>query len=564
MINLGGKSMTKKLFASLLLGLGAPVAFAMLGAPQGSLDQSVEGEYLVKLKGGSANLQTLGTLYRNGLKLERKVKSQAEGLYTAKLNRAQALKSLSLDAAISNKGLEAAVLRQLSKVQGVEYVEPNFIFRALESNPMEDFPVAPPTNDPMYGQLWGMPFIQAPEAWQLNQGSKDVIVAVIDTGIDYNHPDLKDNMWTMPGTTDVHGYNAINDKTDPMDDHYHGTHVAGTIGAVGNNSIGVVGVSWNVSLMGVKFLSAQGSGTLEDAVEAIDWATVNGAKVMNNSWGGGGFTQTLKDAIQRTADAGVVFLAAAGNDSNDNDANPSYPATYDVPNIISVAALQQDGGLAWFSSFGRRTVHVAAPGVGIQSTSTGNSYRSLDGTSMATPHAAGAVALLLAHEPSLSYADVKNRVTSTAVKDKALAKKVAFGGAVLNVNNMLNNIVPPGPITIPDEMWSEPVAQAIETAHPYANSAANSWVVEMAGATHYRLHFTRLETENRYDTVKIINNVTNEVLETFTGTFQSDFWTDDLEAPSLRIEFSSDSSVQAWGFNIDSVKWVNFQAGLND
>jgi hypothetical protein len=562
--------MTNKLFTSLLLGLGAHVAFAMIGAPQGSLDKAVEGQYLVKLKSGTANLQTLGTLYNQGIKFDHKVNSLAEGLYAAKLDRKQALKALGLSNFVSNKGLEASLLRQLSNVPGVEYVEPNYIYRIQENvnmpiRTLEEVPVEDPSsNDPMLSQLWGMRLIDAPAAWLLHKGSKDVVVAIIDTGVDYTHEDLKDNMWVMPGTTDVHGYNAITDKLDPMDDHYHGTHCAGTIGAAGNNGLGVVGVNWTTSIMGVKFLSGQGSGTLEDAVKAIDWATTNGANVMSNSWGGGGFTQTLKDAIHRAAEKGIIFIAAAGNDTNDNDGNPSYPASYDEPNLVSVAALDDKGSLAWFSNFGRRSVHIGAPGVGIQSTATGNAYKSLDGTSMATPHVSGAVALLMSYDRSLDYVAVKERLLSTAKKEKSLAKKIGNGGAVLNVNNLLANIIPPGPITIPDDMWSSPVAQAIETEHPYANSSTKSWKVSASGATHFRLHFTRFELENRYDTVKIINDATNEVLETFSGTIQGPFWTDDIEAPAVRIEFQSDNSVQAWGFQVDSYKWVNFHAPVSE
>ncbi len=303
----------------------------------------------------------------------------------------------------------------------VAYAEPDFVVSANFT-----------PNDPSYGQLWGLhnagqtggrgdADIDAPEAWDVTRGSAAVVVGVIDTGIDYRHPDLAANMWLnageIPGNgidddgngyiDDMRGWDFVNGDADPMDDHYHGTHCAGTIGAVGNNGIGVAGVAHTVRLMALKFLSASGSGHNSDAIEAIHYATANGATLTSNSWGGGGYSQGLKDAIDAARDAGSLFIAAAGNDGKNNDQQPSYPASYDSPNILSVAATDHADQLASFSNYGKVSVDLGAPGVAIYSTSPGSGYRSLSGTSMACPHVAGACALLVAARPSMNWSDVR-------------------------------------------------------------------------------------------------------------------------------------------------------------
>src|SRR5690606_1467341 len=222
------------------------------------------------------------------------------------------------------------------------------------------------------------------------------------------HPDLAANMWTNTGEVpgngidddgngvadDVHGANFVPTVAtgDPMDDNGHGTHVAGTIGAVTNNHLGVAGVNWETRIMALKFLSASGSGTTAGAIRAIEYAIANGANIMNNSWGGGGFSRALEDAIREAHDAGILFVAAAGNSSQNNDTNPFYPASYDVPNVMSVMATDQDDDKAGCSHFGLASVGLGAPGVGILSTTPGGSFDSFNGTSMASPHVAGAAA----------------------------------------------------------------------------------------------------------------------------------------------------------------------------
>jgi subtilisin family serine protease len=328
----------------------------------------------------------------------------------------------------------------------VEYAEPNFLLGT---------DVVP--NDPRLGELYGMintgqtggtadADIDADMAWNVSRGSRSVVVAVIDTGVDYNHPDLAANIWTnadeIPGNhvdddangyvDDVHGYDFVNNDGDPFDDNGHGTHCAGTIGAVGDNGVGVVGVNWEVSIMALKFLSAGGSGSTANAVLAVDYATANGAHLSSNSWGGGGFSQTLLDAIARASAADIPFIAAAGNNGTNNDTTPHYPSNYDLPNVISVAATDHNDNKASFSNYGRVTVDIGAPGVNILSTQPGGLYRLLSGTSMATPHVAGAAALIKSLFPGIPAAQLKTALLTSATPNTALRTDgptpVASGG----------------------------------------------------------------------------------------------------------------------------------------
>jgi subtilisin family serine protease len=300
--------------------------------------------------------------------------------------------------------------------------------------------IATTPNDPMYVNQWGFENsadkdIDASQAWNFGTSSS-VVVAVIDTGIDYNHPDLAANIWTNTDEVagngidddsngyidDIRGWNFINETNNPMDDHGHGTHVAGTVGAVGNNGIGVVGVAWNVKLMALKFLNASGSGNLSDAVEAIDYARVNGAKIINASFGGGGFSNAMQTAIQRFQNAGGIFVAAAGNSAQNNAVVASYPANY--PGVISVAASTSTDTLASFSNYGTN-VHIAAPGQGIRSTLPGNRYGNMNGTSMAAPHVAGALALLWGQSPTLTASLLTSAIFANT--DQVLTDKTIYG-----------------------------------------------------------------------------------------------------------------------------------------
>ena len=336
---------------------------------------------------------------------------------------------------------------------------PNVVYAEFNLAYKTTAPLVP--NDPRFSELWGLhntgqtggtvdADIDAPEAWDLSTGSSGVVVAVIDTGVDYNHQDLSANMWTnlgeIPGNgidddgngyvDDVYGIDAYNGDSDPFDDHGHGTHCSGTIGAVGNNGVGVVGINWMVRIMALKFLSAGGYGYTSGAITCLNYAVwmktyraVN-VRVTSNSWGGGGFSQSLLDAINAAAAADILFVAAAGNANNNNDVNPSYPASYDATNIISVAATDHNDQRASWSNYGPSTVHVAAPGVSILSTTPGNTYSSWSGTSMATPHVSGLAALILSRRPTFTYLKLKFNIFFTVDVKPGLQGMILTGGRI--------------------------------------------------------------------------------------------------------------------------------------
>jgi hypothetical protein len=307
--------------------------------------------------------------------------------------------------------------------------------------------------DPDMAQAWGITKVSADKAWAKQRGSKNVIVAVIDTGVDYTHKNLAFNIWRNPHqsvngvnvfgdniTGDVVGWDFVHNDNLPFDDNEHGTHCAGVIGAVGNSGIGISGINQRVSIMPVKFLTGEGSGDVASAVKAIDYAVSRGAKVLSNSWGGKGDDGTggaLKDAISRAQAAGVLFVAAAGNDGTDNDSQATFPASYNLDNMVNVAATDEKDGLAFFSNTGAKSVHVGAPGTNVYSTVPGNKYAKLSGTSMACPHVAGEAALLMAQFPNAKYSEIKQRILNSGDSLGALSGKTVTGKRI-NVLNALN------------------------------------------------------------------------------------------------------------------------------
>jgi large repetitive protein len=339
------------------------------------------------------------------------------------------------------------------KISDCLLAQPNYIYQ-IYLNPNDPRYVTPPG-------MYGLTKISAPAAWDTTTGNPAVVVADIDTGVDYNHEDLAANMWHNPGETpnnlidddnngyvdDYYGYDFINHDSNPQDGHSHGTHTTGTIGAAGNNGLGVVGVNWNVKLMALKTHADNGNSTAATVIEAFNYVTMmrnrgHNIRVTNNSWGGApeaaGYDQALKDAIDATGNAGVLNVFAAGNDNRNTDVNPAYPASYNSPSILSVASSTSTDVRSGFSNWGLTTVDVAAPGSSILSTFPGNNYGTISGTSMASPHAAGAAALLVGINPNLSVASLKATLMNTVDPLPAFSTLVASGGRI-NVANALAN-----------------------------------------------------------------------------------------------------------------------------
>jgi len=423
-----------------------------------------EGEVLVKLKAGVADVDDQNIpelIFRApGAEVER-LSRREHGVNLVRLN--------------GRVSVEQAVAEAQADPR-VEYAEPNYLYESHDTRP----------NDPRFGDEWGLmntlstlstsptpADIGASRAWDITTGNSDLVVALIDTGVDLSHEDLAANAWTNPLEVagngvdddgdgyidDLHGWNFRDDKADVFVDaseDLHATHVAGTIGAVGNNGIGVAGVAWHVKLMSLKFLGgSKGSGSTANAIKAIDYAIYQkkhgvNLRVINASWGGPGASQALRDKIQEAGDNGIVFVCSAGNDSNDNDgASPDYPAAFasSLTNVISVAAIDAGDGLASFSNYGHTGATVGAPGLSILSTFPhtaslpNGSYGQLSGTSMASPHVAGVAALLLSNEPRLTPAQVKQRIITTAEPTDALVSKVAASGRVNAYNALTNRVV---------------------------------------------------------------------------------------------------------------------------
>ena len=343
-------------------------------------------------------------------------------------------------------------------VPHVQYAEPNWIVRKDQT-----------PNDTYFSLEWGMhntgqtiqgdvgtpdADIDAAEAWDITTGDANFVIAIIDTGTQWSHADLDGNIWSNPGeipgngqdddnngyVDDIRGWDFYGSDNNPDDEDGHGSHTAGTVGAEGNNGIGVAGVTWQCKLVPLRFLGPQG-GFTSDAVLAVDYCTSEAIKVSCNSWGGGGFSQALYDAINASKSVGHVFAAAAGNDGDNTDSIPHYPSSYNLDNIVSVAATDNQDGLAneptWASNYGANSVDIGAPGVNIASTYNGSSYVWSSGTSMATPHVAGVAALVYAQNPGWTYSQVINQLYSSARPLPALAGKCTTG-AMLNAFDAVN------------------------------------------------------------------------------------------------------------------------------
>lgn len=520
----------------------------------------VPGEIIVKFKPG-VNAQSFlanKSVSMLGLTSKREIKLSYEKLSVLSVRNEKSLTN---------------TIESLKSNPNVVYAEPNYIYTAavmpiekslstkkLEKSPFADMTAATP-DDPSFGQLWGLrntgsnepkgsagvegADVNAMKAWEITKGSHNVRIAIIDTGVDYTHPDLKGNV------DSEHGYNFVNNTKDAMDDQGHGTHCAGTIGAIHDNKIGVAGVMADVTIIPVKFLDAGGSGTLENAIKSIDYATELNVDLMSNSWGGGGRSEAMFDAIKRASDKGIIFTAAAGNSSSNNDSDPSYPASYDVPNVVSVAALTAQNDLAYFSSYGKNTVHIAAPGHNILSTLKGGGYEIMSGTSMATPHVSGVLGLLLAKEGRLPHEVMRDRLTMTGIPVSALRGKVQ-GASRIDAYNLLTDTRPErsGP---KNNAWKTvKLDQVFESEHPYKENANVAKTYTFPGAKYIRVKVAKYDLESGYDYVRVAN-AAGDTVEKVTGAGEA-YTSEYVEGDTLQLNFISDRSVNKWGFRIEEVQ----------
>ncbi len=392
-----------------------------------NLPDAIPGEYIVKFKdSASFDFKSL-----QGIQLQEVFKTEWANLALIKVSDDQAIN----------------ILKENPQV---ELIEPNYIWRI---NSRLKIP-----NDPKFKKQWGLrnkrwgwgkkPDINALKAWDHLRkygANKEIVIAVIDSGINYKHKDLKANIWTNPlelngkkGVDedgngffdDIYGYDFVNVDGDPMDDNGHGTHCAGVIGAVHNNKIGIAGVMYNIKLMGLKFINRNGQGTTMAAIKAIEYATKQNVDVMSNSWGSSSYSRMLENAIKNASRKGIMFVAAAGNDSYNNDNRSIYPSSYKIDNVVSVGAIKSNGKIAEFSNFGKQSVHVMAPGDKIYSTYRGL-YTSLSGTSMAAPHVAGMLGLLIQFEGKRPLPlEARNRIIQTSVRTKELNSYTVSKGRV--------------------------------------------------------------------------------------------------------------------------------------
>ena len=423
--------------------LAVAISAALLsGSAFASTPAASDDAILVMFKPGVSKQEREKLITRNGASL-RQLDAQGRDIKMRYVADGRIVK-VNLPKGVSRDHL----IKKLAANPAVEVAEPDYRLHALAL-----------PNDADFSQLWGLQNtgqndgtagadIKAVDAWDISTGSHDIIIGIIDTGMDYNHPDLIANRWVNPGDLpgSTYGYSTLNAEQDPMDSDSHGTHVAGTIGATGNNGTGVVGVNWNVTLLPCQFLGPTG-GSTAGAIECINYFTdlkLNHGvdiKATNNSWGGGGYSETLKAAIESGGDAGILFIAAAGNDGGNADSAPMYPAAYDLDVIVSVASTDRNDAMSGFSNYGLSSVDLAAPGSAILSTIPGGGYASYSGTSMASPHVTGAAALLWSVNPDLSADEMKTILMDSGDSLVALEGKTVSGKR-LNLSNAMADADP--------------------------------------------------------------------------------------------------------------------------
>ncbi|OFZ49603.1 MAG: hypothetical protein A2381_04025 [Bdellovibrionales bacterium RIFOXYB1_FULL_37_110] len=541
--------------------------------------QYMKGELIIKLKDDlKMNINRVVIDFKG--RVEREVKLLSGNLYLTKF-----------DPTLDMEKLAQSVSKRLE----VLYAEPNYIYtiddpihhRVINNLIFGDrvnVPYVP--SDPEFNILWGFlntgtndpegvlgvrgADINVLKAWEITTGNKKVKIAVIDTGIDYNHPDLINNIWVneaevsgRPGVDDdnngyvddIHGYDFVNKDGDPMDGNGHGTHCSGIIGAVHNNNMGVAGVMGQVELVALKFLADNNYGSNLDAAEAIDYATRLGVDIMSNSWGGGEFSQVLFDAIQQAGEEGIIFVVAAGNDGINNDGENHYPASYDLANIITVASHSNEDILSDFSNYGPNSVDVVAPGSNIYSTYKKSGYEVLSGTSMAAPHVSGALGLMVSHTGRMPHNEMRDRLLMTSSFVMNYKNKIVSNGR-LNVYNLITDTRPPHPWEPGESDWIRvPLPEIFESTHPYAHKFFMEKKVVIPNAKLIRARFTRFQTEADRDLMNVMGK-DGIVMETLSGGNGESMVTTVIGGDTLHLKFFSDSFINDWGFLLEEVEVI--------
>ena len=407
----------KRTFTKTLLILAALLPLSSAVAVHAAPDFKGSNRYLIRLRPGADGRAPVGLLGDHGLVLKREI-HEIDLLIAEPLDAAE----------FERKGF-----KELQESPDVLYIEKNAQMHTLET-----------PNDPLFSSQDGLKRLQVENAWNRSTGSQDVVVAVSDTGIDFDHEDLKNQIWANPNEIpengvdddgngyidDVRGWDFAANDNDPRDENRHGTHVSGIISAEGNNGKGVAGVTWHTRLMSVRFLDQDGSGTTEGGIDTILYASKMGARIINASWGGGGGSKALSDAIGFAWSKGTLLVAAAGNDAKSTDLIPQIPSSLNLPGIVSVASSASDGVLSSFSNFGVVSVDVVAPGSSVLSTLPGSDYGRLSGTSMATPMVSGVGALILALYPDLSAVELRNAILNAVVFRDSYNGKISTSGDI--------------------------------------------------------------------------------------------------------------------------------------
>lgn len=362
-------------------------------------------------------------------------------------------------------------IEELNARDDVEYAEPNYIIKADEI----------PSDWPYSSSEWKD--VSLPNAWtyvSTHSANAKVRIAVVDSGVDLHHSELADVL--------IPGYDFANDDSEPEDDAGHGTRVTGIIGAKGNNNIKACGVAWNssIEIMPLKFMKLNGSSTTgytSDAIEAINYAVNNGARIINASWGFDSYSRSLEDAINYARSKGVLFICSAGNNSTNNDEVAHYPSNYKIDNIIAVAAMNRYGELASFSNYGHYSVHVAAPGSSLTTTDLNNSITSYaSGTSFASPFVAGIAAMVFSENPSIGYSEVRTRIIEGSIIDSSYSEELNMSGGCVNAYNALMAIK--NHDMVDSSSWNAPAAASVDDEEASSESGGKGCFIETTTCSH--------------------------------------------------------------------------------